>query len=94
MTQQRNAEQGNFCEVDPVRAQFGGDNEGAGRVRMVVAAAQLKEEFDEMIEALFMLKMADKYDYKVVYDGKEPSYIFISATKKDVRTFADSIRLK
>lgn len=91
---QRDAEQGNFCEVDPVPAQFGGDNEGAGRVRMVVAAAQLKEEFDEMIEALFMLKMADKYDYKVVYDGKEPSYIFISATKKDVRTFEDSIRLK
>ena len=91
---QRDAEQGNFCEVDPVPAQFGGDSEGAGRVRMVVAAAQLKEEFDEMIEALFMLKMADKYDYKVVYDGKDPSYIFISALKKDVRTFADSIRLK
>ncbi|MBQ8328903.1 MAG: hypothetical protein IJX83_04660 [Lachnospiraceae bacterium] len=91
---QRDAEQGNFCEVDPVPAQFGGDNEGAGRIRMVVAAAQLKEEFDEMIEALFMLKMADKYDYKVVYDGKEPSYIFISALKNDMRTFADSIRLK
>ena len=91
---QRDAEQGNFCEVDPVPAQFGGDNEGAGRVRMVAAAAQLKEEIDEMIEALFMLKMADKYDYKVVYDGKEPSYIFISATKDEMRTFADSIRLK
>lgn len=91
---QRDAEQGNFCEVDPVPAQFGADSAGSGRIRMVVAAAQLKEEIDEMIEALFMLKMADKYDYKVVYDGKEPSYIFISALKNDVRTFADSIRLK
>lgn len=91
---QRDAEQGNFCEVDPVPAQFGGDNAGSGRIRMVAAAAQLKEEIDEMIEALFMLKMADKYDYKVVYDGKEPSYIFISALKNDMRTFADSIRLK
>ena len=91
---QRDAEQGNFCEVDPVPVQFGGDSEGTGRIRMVAAAAQLKEEFDEMIEALFMLKMADKYDYKVVYDGKEPSYIFISATKDEMRTFADSIRLK
>ena len=91
---QRDAEQGNFCEVDPVPAQFGADSAGSGRIRMVVAAAQLKEEIDEMIEALFMLKMADKYDYKVVYDDKEPSYIFISALKNDVRTFADSIRLK
>ena len=91
---QRDAEQGNFCEVDPVPAQFGADSAGSGRIRMVVAAAQLKEEIDEMIEALFMLKMADKYDYKVVYDDKEPSYIFISALKNDVRTFADSIRLR
>ncbi len=91
---QRDAEQGNFCEVDPVPAQFGADNAGSGRIRMVVAAAQLKEETDEMIEALFMLKMAEKYDYKVVYDDKEPSYIFISALKNDVRTFADSIRLR
>ena len=91
---QRDAEQGNFCEVDPVPAQFGADNAGSGRIRMVVAAAQLKEEIDEMIEALFMLKMAEKYDYKVVYDDKEPSYIFISALKNDVRTFADSIRLR
>ena len=91
---QRDAEQGNFCEVDPVPAQFGADSAGSGRIRMVVAAAQLKEEIDEMIEALFMLKMADKYDYKVVYDGKEPSYIFLSALKNDMRTFADSIRLK
>ena len=91
---QRDAEQGNFCEVDPVPAQFGADSAGSGRIRMVVAAAQLKEEIDEMIEALFMLKMADKYDYKVVYDDKEPSYIFISALKNDMRTFADSIRLK
>ena len=91
---QRDAEQGNFCEVDPVPAQFGADSAGSGRIRMVAAAAQLKEEIDEMIEALFMLKMADKYDYKVVYDSKEPSYIFISALKNDVRTFADSIRLK
>ena len=91
---QRDAEQGNFCEVDPVPAQFGADSAGSGRIRMVAAAAQLKEEIDEMIEALFMLKMADKYDYKVVYDGKEPSYIFLSALKNDMRTFADSIRLK
>ena len=91
---QRDAEQGNFCEVDPVPAQFGADSAGSGRIRMVVAAAQLKEEIDEMIEALFVLKMAEKYDYKVVYDDKEPSYIFISALKNDVRTFADSIRLK
>ena len=91
---QRDAEQGNFCEVDPVPAQFGADSAGSGRIRMVAAAAQLKEEIDEMIEALFVLKMADKYDYKVVYDGKEPSYIFISALKNDMRTFADSIRLK
>ena len=48
----------------------------------------------EMIEALFILKMADKYDYKVTYSGNEPSYIYISATKDEMRTFADSIRLK
>ena len=73
-------------------AQFGGT--GTPRIRMTAAAAQRKEEIDEMIEALFMLKMADKYDYKIVYDGSEPNYIFIYATKGDVRTFADSIRLK
>jgi hypothetical protein len=52
------------------------------------------KEIDEMIEALFVLKMADKYDYKVAYSGNEPSYIYISATKDEMRTFADSIRLK
>ena len=91
---QRDADQGNFCETAPVPAQFGGDDAGSGRIRMTVAAAQLKEEIDEMIEALFMLKMADKYDYRVVNSGSEPSYIYISATKEDVRTFAGSIRLK
>ena len=89
---QRDAEHGNFCEAEAVPAQFGGT--GTPRIRMTAAAAQRKEEIDEMIEALFMLKMADKYDYKIVYDGSEPNYIFISATKGDVRTFADSIRLK
>ena len=91
---QRDAEQGNFCQVAPVPAQLGGDGAGSGRIRMTAAAAQRKEEIDEMIEALFILKMADKYDYKVTYSGNEPSYIYISATKGDVRTFADSIRLK
>ena len=89
---QRDAEHGNFCEAEAVPAQFGGT--GTPRIRMTAAAARRKEEIDEMIEALFMLKMADKYDYKIVYDGSEPNYIFISATKGDVRTFADSIRLK
>ena len=91
---QRDAEQGNFCQVAPVPAQLGGDSAGSSRIRMTAAAAQRKEEIDEMIEALFILKKADKYDYKVTYSGNEPSYIYISATKDEMRTFADSIRLK
>jgi hypothetical protein len=91
---QRDAEQGNFCQVAPVPAQLGGYDTENNLIRMTVAAAQRKEEIDDMIEALFILKMADKYDYKVVYDGKEPNYLYISATKGNVRTFADSIRLK
>ena len=92
--QQRDAEQGNFCQVAPVPAQLGGYDAGSSRIRMTAAAAQRKEEIDEMIEALFILKKADKYDYKVTYSGNEPSYIYISATKDEMRTFADSIRLK
>ena len=91
---QRDAEQGNFCQVAPVPAQLGGYDAGSSRIRMTAAAAQRKEEIDEMIEALFILKKADKYDYKVTYSGNEPSYIYISATKDEMRTFADSIRLK
>ena len=91
---QRDAEQGNFCQVAPVPAQLGGYDTENNLIRMAAAAAQRKEAIDDMIEAMFILKMADKYDYKVVYDGKEPNYLYISATKGNVRTFADSIRLK
>ena len=91
---QWDAEQGNFCQVAPVPVQLGGDDAGSSRIRMTAAAALRKEEIDGMIEALFTLRMADKYDYKVTYSGNEPSYIYISATKGDVRIFADSIRLK
>ena len=89
---QRDAELGNFCEAEAVPAQFGGA--GNDRIRMLAASARRKEEIDEMIEALFVLKMAEKYDYKIVYSGNEPNYIFIAATKGEIRTFADSIRLR
>ena len=62
---QRDAELGNFCEAEAVPAQFGGA--GNDRIRMLAASARRKEEIDEMIEALFVLKMAEKYDYKIVY---------------------------
>lgn len=88
------ARRGNYCKAEVIPASFGGRLAADNQVTIPVAAAMCKKEMDRRIEAMFMLKMAAHYDCRFTYDGDQPNYLFVSATKGDRRTFADSIPLR
>ena len=90
----RDAQLGEELPVNVIPVQFGGTNALDNRVLVPAAAVQRKAEVDTMVEALYMLKLADKYDCKVTYHKGRPNYLFVSAMKGEIRTFADSIRVR
>ena len=89
----RDAARGEYCMVDKIPEDFGGSGDAANRIRVPLAAAQYKKEMDLLVEALFTRGLADKYECSVTYDGEEPNYLFVLASKGEKRVFADSIPL-
>ena len=85
---------GNTCATDVIPARFGGRS-GPADNQVVVprAAAERKEQYEDMIEALYVLKMAEHYDCKITYHEAKPNFLFVEATAGERRTFADSIGL-
>ena len=77
-----------------ILARFGGRPDSAdNQVVVPRAAAERKRQFEDLIEALFVLKLAEHYDCKITYQEGKPNYLFLEATAGSRRTFADSIGL-
>ena len=90
----KDAEDGNYGMVNVIPERFGGSAAADNQVRIPAAAGERKEELDDLVEALFILKIASKYDCRLTYDKDVPNYMFISASKGENRTFADSLPLR
>lgn len=90
----KDAEDGNYCMANVIPERFGGSGTADNQVRIPAAAAARKDEYDDLVEALYMRKMASSYDCRLTYDGDVPNYLFISATNGKVRTYADSMPLR
>ena len=52
-----------------------------------------KQQYEDFVEALFVLKLAEHYDCKITYQEGKPNYLFLETTAGSRRTFADSIGL-
>ena len=90
----RDAEDGNYSMVNLIPERFGGSAAADNQISVPAAARERKEELDDIVEALFMLKIAASYDCRITYDQNVPNYMFISATRGKTRTFADSLPLR
>ena len=88
------AARGNYCAAEVIPARFGGRPDSAdNQVVVPRAAAERKRQFEDLIEALFVLKLAEHYDCKITYQEGKPNYLFLETTAGSRRTFADSIGL-
>ena len=88
------AAQGNVCAAEVIPARFGGKRDSAdNQVTIPKAAAERKQQYEDLIEALYVLNLAEHYDCKITYHEGRPNYLFLEATSGDRRTFADSIAL-
>ena len=89
------AAQGNVCAAEVIPSRFGGKRDSAdNQVTIPKAAAERKQQYEDLIEALYVLKLAERYDCKITYHEGKPNYLFLEATSGDRRTFADSIALE
>ena len=88
------ASRGNYCAAEVIPARFGGRADAAdNQVVVPKAAAALKEHYEDLVEALYIMKRVEHYDCKITYENGRPNYLFLEATAGDRRTFRDSISL-
>lgn len=88
------AARGNYCAAEVIPARFGGRPDSAdNQVVVPKAAAERKRQYEDLIEALFVLKLAEHYDCKITYQEGKPNYLFLETTAGSRRTFADLIGL-
>ena len=88
------ASRGNYCKAEVIPARFGGRADAAdNQVVVPRAAAALKEHYEDLVEALYIMKRVEHYDCKITYENGRPNYLFLEATAGDRRTFRDSISL-
>ena len=85
---------GNYCKAEVIPARFGGRPGSAdNQVLVPKAAADLKEHYEDYVEALYIMKQVEHYDCKITYHEGRPNYLFLEATAGERRTFKDSIAL-
>ena len=88
------AAHGNYCAAEVIPARFGGKPDSAdNQVVIPKAAAERKQQYEDLVEALLVLKLAEHYDCKITYQEGKPNYLFLEADAGGRRTFADSIGL-
>jgi hypothetical protein len=88
------ASRGNYCKAEVIPARFGGRRNSAdNQVVVPKAAAALKEHYEDLVEALYVMKQVKNFDCKITYHEGRPNYLFLEATAGERRTFRDSISL-
>ena len=77
----KDAETGSCCTIRLIPERFSSTDSEIGQIRIPVSAAIRKEQIDQMVDALFLLKLADRYDCRITCDNDVPNYMFITASK-------------
>ena len=90
----RDAEDGRVCAGCVIPERFGGQSTADNQAVIPESAQLRRQQYDDRVEALYILGQADKYDCRLTYDGGAPNYMFISAEKGDRRVYADSLPLR
>ena len=77
----KDAETGSCCTIRLIPERFSSTDSEIKQLRIPVSAAIRKEQIDQMVDALFLLKLADRYDCRITCDNDIPNFMFITASK-------------